>query len=161
FGSDPWRFAMDDSATPRRKSPLMLIVLVGLGVLAPVAGGAALILSMKQATTTPPVRSAEQVKDIDKKVDRFCGSCHKVPPPDIFPRSAWKTEVEQSYGFADRFKPMKNLPPIEAVIKWFEERAPLELPPANIQYSARPFPIHYEAAHLAGLPDAQPPVISN
>src|SRR5262249_21889334 len=39
--------------------------------------------------------------------------------------------------------------------------APLELPPANIQYADHSFPIHYETVHLAGLPDAQPPVISN
>jgi hypothetical protein len=138
---------------------MLLVVLAGL-LLAPVAGAVVLIFSMKQ-TVGPPTRSAEPVQNLDKKIDRFCGSCHKVPPPDTFPRSAWKMEVEQGYGFSDRFKPMKNLPPVEAVIKWYEERAPLELPPADIHYADQPFPVTYECVHLAGLSEYQPPVISN
>jgi FG-GAP-like repeat len=71
----------------------------------------------------PPLREAtfEQVR-------QFCGvGCHGYPPPDSFPRSAWRKEVEQGFHFANRATPGHRGPSLEGVIAYYENRAPLEL----------------------------------
>src|SRR5262249_20324870 len=37
------------------------------------------------------------------QVHQFCGACHAYPPPDTFPRSAWRREVRQGYDLFARF----------------------------------------------------------
>src|SRR5438309_583222 len=34
-----------------------------------------------------------------RQVHQFCGACHAYPPPDSFPRSAWRKQVRQGYDF--------------------------------------------------------------
>ena len=59
--------------------------------------------------------------DLDKQLNTICSHCHAYPPADTFPRSAWKEEVEQAYRFAADAKMPTALPPIDSVIKYFEE----------------------------------------
>src|SRR5215475_10616576 len=63
--------------------------------------------------------------DLVQQVHAFCGACHAYPPPDTFPRDAWKMEVERGYlFFADSLRPLRRPPPFEATVKYYEERAP-------------------------------------
>ncbi len=72
----------------------------------------------------PPLREAS-----GQQVRQFCGvACHPYPPPDSFPRWAWRKEVEQGFYFAERSRPDLPRPSLESVIAYYENRAPLELP---------------------------------
>jgi FG-GAP-like repeat len=114
------------------------------------------------APTTPTIAHSEPVEDVTPKIERFCGYCHKFPPPDAFPRSAWKMEVERGFQFHDRFgTSKKDVPPIDAAVKYFEDRAPIELPPADIQYASHPYPIRFEPMPLPELAVSEAPAISN
>jgi hypothetical protein len=63
------------------------------------------------------------------EVHTFCGTaCHAYPPPDSFPRSAWRNEVEQGFFFAGHFRPDLGGPSLESVVAYYENRAPGELP---------------------------------
>jgi hypothetical protein len=70
----------------------------------------------------PPEAASEQVR-------QFCGvACHAYPPPDSFPRWAWRKEVDQGFYFANQKRPDLPAPSLESVIAYYENRAPLELP---------------------------------
>ncbi len=78
-------------------------------------------------SAVPPV--APQEADAER-VHQFCGvACHAYPPPDSFPRSAWRREVKQAY---DLFRASKlafvDFPSQEGVALYYEHRAPEELP---------------------------------
>jgi hypothetical protein len=55
-------------------------------------------------------------------------ACHGYPPPESFPRWAWRKEVEQGFYFAGRDRPDLHGPALESVVAYYENRAPLELP---------------------------------
>jgi hypothetical protein len=77
--------------------------------------------------TMPPL-SPEATSE---EVHRICGDCHAYPPPETLPRSAWRKEVRQGYDFLRQdAKPGGALPPLEAVVQYYERRAPasLEIP---------------------------------
>jgi hypothetical protein len=138
-------------------------LLAAAGVIALVVWGVAgESFGRKKDAPPPPVRSTTATKDIVQRIDRFCGSCHKVPPADTFPQAYWRYEIEQSYEFNERFgRPAKDLPPIEAVIRHYEENAPHELAPPHIEYSASPYPVQFEPGSIAGPPNSSPPALSN
>jgi hypothetical protein len=63
------------------------------------------------------------------EVRQFCGAaCHAYPPPETFPRSAWRQEVRQAYDFFRDSDLPADYPPQESVALYYERRAPLELP---------------------------------
>jgi hypothetical protein len=76
----------------------------------------------------PPEATAEQVHQL-------CGACHAYPPPDSFPRTDWRKEVSQGYDFfhQDPSYRIDNYPPLEGVVRYYENRAPeaLKLLPRN------------------------------
>jgi FG-GAP-like repeat len=103
-------------------------------------------------------------REVSERTHVFCGHCHAYPPPDTFPRSAWKYEVEQAYHFFELYSPPIHPPPIDAVVKHYEDAAPLELPPADIERATTPLPVGFEAIRFPpppGLPEGAGPVISN
>ena len=48
----------------------------------------------------PPEATAEQVR-------QACTGCHAYPPPESFPRSAWRKEVKQGTIHAARFSDIR------------------------------------------------------
>jgi len=117
---------MNDVPARSAKIALWLLALAGGGLV--VAAGARLFFYKPTAEpSAAPVVSAPD-KDIDAHVHEFCGHCHAFPPPETFPRSAWKYEVEQGYGFFELYSPPLHAPPIDAVVNYFQDRAPAELP---------------------------------
>lgn len=83
-------------------------------------------------------------------VQSFCAQCHPAPPPDVFPRDAWRRELKRVYGFV-RDSPKGRLdvayPSLEAVVRYYQARAPEELPWPGIEYAATPLPVRFETRH--------------
>lgn len=106
----------------------------------------------------PPPRA---VGNISEQVHRFCSACHAYPPPDTFPRSVWKLEVERGFEFFARSSLAMPAPSMDDIIKYYEERAPLELPFIRPKLANTPMPVRFEPIHIAGPPGTSPPAVSN
>jgi hypothetical protein len=74
----------------------------------------------------PPVQDI--VEATQAQVEHFCAACHLLPPPDTFPRDRWDHEVEQGYRFYRQSKLKLDVPPQQAVLKWYQNRAPESFP---------------------------------
>jgi hypothetical protein len=113
--------------------------------------------------------NAPQAVEADAgKVRRLCSACHAYPPPDSFPRSAWREEVVRAYGFieqrADRdpeWAGTYKAPPVGSVIAFFENRAPLELPPLARMPASGPCPVRLRRHDLVVPGLAEDPAVSN
>ena len=112
----------------------------------------------------PPVVLPAPSHDLAQRTKVFCSSCHLDPPPDTYPRSAWKEEIERMYEFyAQSGRPLQP-PYIDHVIKYYEDRAPTQLPPADIRPAGSPLPFQLLCTNypaFAGPPVVTPPHISN
>ena len=84
-----------------------------------------------------------------------CGACHAYPPADTFPRKYWRTEVERGFKFFETSGQALKAPPIESVIRYYEERAPQQLPEASWPAPSRPLGVRFERVSYPGpdIPD--------
>src|SRR5215470_1139343 len=89
----------------------------------------------------PPVTPPKPPADLEAQVKLVCTHCHAFAPAETFPRSAWKEEVEQAYRFAAGATMPAPMPPIDSVVKYFEDRAPDRLPAAEFTKSDTPLPV--------------------
>src|SRR5262249_49760825 len=82
--------------TPRAGRPGLSAV--AIAAVAALAVGAYVLFGDRDVespgNTPAPVEEASA-----QQVHQFCGACHAYPPPDSFPRFAWRKEVEQGYKF--------------------------------------------------------------
>ena len=79
---------------------------VGVIALAAVLVGLGAWLSIRALRGTPaagtssdsaaPAAAAEATSE---QVHSVCATCHAYPPPESFPRSAWRKEVKQGFEF--------------------------------------------------------------
>jgi hypothetical protein len=77
-------------------------------------------------------------------VRQFCGTaCHAYPPPETFPRAAWRLEVKQAYDFFRQSNLATDFPSQEAVALYYEHRAPEELPLVTKEKPGRPSPVSF------------------
>ncbi|MHB1423333.1 MAG: FG-GAP repeat domain-containing protein [Gemmataceae bacterium] len=107
----------------------------------------------------PPTVTPTATPNLPQRVHLFCGACHEDPPPDTFPRSAWKSLVERMYlTFNESGRPLRP-PPIEEVVRYFEDKAPPALPPADIRYADHPLKVRFDAADYPLFPP--PPNVSS
>jgi hypothetical protein len=147
------------------REPMRWGVWIGVlaALLAAAGGGVALYFSVSSVPPPPPARPAAVVEtgDVTDKVHRFCAACHAYPPPETFPRFAWKDEVERGFIFFRESGMTLEAPPIDAVVKHYEDRAPEKLPLPNLEPAATPPPVRFERVDLPGLPELSPPAISN
>jgi hypothetical protein len=95
------------------------------------------------------------------KIDYFCSQCHAYPQPEIFPRAAWKGEVEQAFQFFKESNRTTQAPPLEDVIRHYEEGAPLELPLPALARATGPLPVRFEKIGCPNVPQVSAPGISN
>jgi hypothetical protein len=109
----------------------------------------------------PPAAPPPPPADFDKQVNVFCTRCHAFPPADTFPRWAWKEEVDQAYRFAAAADLPLVPPPIDNVVKYFEDRAPDELPPAVFEKSDTPLPVRSRRSACPSLALSEGVAISN
>lgn len=133
---------------------LGLVALIG-------AAGAGVYLFSRPAEVIPDPVLPESEQDVSAQVYSFCAACHPYSPADTFPRFAWKGEVERAYTFFGKSTLRMTPPPIGAVVKYYEDRAPVELPPAKIERATTPLPVRLERYGIAPLAGTSPPAISN
>ena len=113
-----------------------------------------LLLAGCQGSTEPPpspsspvptASSSDPPADLEQRIQQFCGAtCHAYPPPDTFPREHWRMEVERAYGFFERSGLAITPPRMADVIRYYQERAPEQLPPLSVTYAREPLPIRWE-----------------
>jgi hypothetical protein len=127
--------------------------LVGVSclVLAGLAAAAVYVGFFKSTSPTnvspsPSLPAAASVQEAtSEQVHQFCGSCHAYPPPDTFPRAAWKHEVLRGYDFFEEMSAHPwGAPPVNGVIAYYENRAPDVLPPLPPVADAGPLPLRFE-----------------
>ncbi len=113
---------------------------VGAGVLILAAGVA--IYSVTQSERDEPAEpfaASEVAAASSEEVHRICAACHAYPPPETFPKSAWRKEVKQGYDFFHKDLSYRfDYPPLESVVKYYESRAPEALPIAFRPQAAKP-----------------------
>ncbi len=143
---------MNDAHSPR---PRRLGFVLGVAGLAAVA---AMSASCGGGPTgaPPSVEAARPVGDIGAQVHQFCGHCHAYPPPDSFPRHAWKEEVEQGYRFFGLANLPLQAPPIDEVVKYYESRAPAELPLAVFDRATHPLGVQFARTPCPAAPYRTP-----
>jgi hypothetical protein len=95
------------------------------------------------------------------QIQHFCSSCHAFPPADSFPRAAWKQEVEQAYGFFKQSRLAMQPPPQEAVVRWYENLAPEELPEPVIERATEPLSLRLRRTPFAPAAQAPAPSVAN
>jgi hypothetical protein len=135
-----------------------LVALCGLGFLTAGVAVAGWFLhrSGKGEPIPPPEPAATEaasLKTLGEQIHQACTACHAYPSPTSFPRWAWRSEIDQAYGFIETLKPELNPPPKERVIDYFENRAPLELPRARVEYAATPFRTGFDRTNAPPYPD--------
>src|SRR5947209_601209 len=128
--------AMTDVLPARRsrRVPWLLALaaaaLLGAGAAVYVLRGASLTAPPPPPPSPAPLVVQAAPADVTAQAHQFCGACHAYPPPDSFPRAAWKGEVERGFRFAAQSDVRLKVPPFGQILHHFEERAPEELPPA-------------------------------
>ncbi len=109
--------------------------------------------------STPSPSKTARLEIDELVVVQFCGNCHRFPEPGSFARHEWRGEVEKAYAIhRDSGRYDLRPPPREAVIAWYESRAPESLvfnpgeqlvgrdTPGSLQFTARPIPAPDELA---------------
>jgi hypothetical protein len=123
-----------------------LLVLAG-------AGGAVFYFQGGPDSPPPPPPGPPEVPTASSAtVHTFCGACHAYPPAETFPRKYWRAEVERGYRFFERSGMPLQAPPIEGVVRYYEERAPEELSAAVFPPDAGPPGVAFQKAGPPGPP---------
>lgn len=122
---------MSDDPRQASRLPIWLQYLVlFLTILATLGGVAYALLAPRSAPAPEETVGAEPPEATAEEVHRLCAACHAYPPPDTFPKSAWRKEVKQGYDFFHKDPSYRfAYPPLEAVVRYYENRAPESLPP--------------------------------
>jgi len=98
----------------------------------------------------------------DPVVEKFCSTCHVLPPADVEPRGAWASKIQEMYGYAEGQRPWPKtaIPSIEAAIDYWTVRAPvaLTLPTDATGTPPSPIPFQRRTVELPGVPS--PPAVS-
>jgi FG-GAP-like repeat len=95
------------------------------------------------------------------EVHQFCGACHAYPPPESFPKHLWRKEVKGGYDFFRRSTRALASPSAEAVVLYYENRAPAELLLPAPTYAVGPCPVRFEKTDLALPGEMRSPAVSN
>ncbi len=157
---------MGDLAERRRKRGLGLALLAVLALSTTAAAAyiyAAYFYFGRPVPDDPPAARpiSPQSYLARSRIEYFCSTCHAYPPPDSFPRAAWKEELEKAYQIIAQANLDLKPPPMDQVLKYYEESAPLELPVPVIPRATSPLPLHFQRTASPALAQAPVPGISN
>jgi hypothetical protein len=130
------------------------LALLAIGL---VAAGCSRPVPAPTTAAAPVTQATERTASIQQ----FCTACHALPPPETFPRSVWRYEVEQAFRFYSRSALTVRAPPSAEVVRYFEDRAPEELPEAKWQTAAGPPPVTFDRTGYRGPPHPVPPAVAN
>lgn len=109
----------------------------------------------------PPRASSAVTEASPKQVHSFCGACHAYPPPETFPRSAWRKEVEQGYDFLRDSTLAMPYPSLESVVRYYEARAPLELPLPRSENAPGELPLRFNRQGFRSADGGTFPAVTN
>jgi hypothetical protein len=140
------------NAETRRHSGAAVAALVG------VIAACGCLSGSSDKGATPASRPAEASA---AQVHEFCGACHGYPPPDSFPRSSWRKEVEQGYQFFKSSRLALDPPALESVVGYYEDRAPEALPPLEQAEAASPPPVQFTCSSFGTAHADTAPAVSN
>lgn len=109
---------------------------------------------------TVPAATAEATPE---QVHSLCGACHAYPPPETFPRSAWRKEVQQGFDFLrdSTLASSRPHPSLESVVRYYEARAPLELPLPRPESAPGEVPIRFNRLGFRSADGGTFPAVSN
>ena len=96
-----------------------------------------------------------------EQVHALCGACHAYPPPETFPRSAWRKEVKQGYDFLRDSTLALPYPPMESVVRYYETRAPLELPLPRSENAPGEVPLRFNRQGFRSADGGTFPAVTN
>ncbi len=123
-----------------------------------------------QAPSVPPPPASKVVKTVEEtpvsapvteaRVRAFCGDCHAYPPPDTFPRANWPFEVRRGFDFFRQSDKKLDAPPVEAVVAYYESKAPEAFPVLPVTESERG-PVAFRRREVNGPRSPRPSAISN
>ena len=101
------------------------------------------LLGTPAAETAPATAVPAAAEATPEQVHSLCGACHAYPPPEAFPRSAWRKEVKQGYDFLRHSTLAGPYPSQESVVRYYETRAPLELPLPRVENAPGEVPLRF------------------
>ena len=96
-----------------------------------------------------------------EQVHSLCGACHAYPPPESFPRSAWRKEVKQGYDFLRDSTLALPYPSLESVVRYYETRAPLELPLPRSENAPGEVPLRFNRQGFRSADGGTFPAVTN
>ena len=103
---------------------------------------------------------AEPAEATEDQVRSMCVGCHVYPPPDSFPKSAWRKEVKQAFDFFhDDPKYRTAHPSLESVTRYYESRAPESLPFVQRISGLTP-PVSFDRKTTRPTPAGTPPGVA-
>jgi hypothetical protein len=126
----------------------------GIALLA-VAVGGTLFWTLRYDRESEPLASPPPPKSISAQVREFCGACHQVPAADVLPAFAWKGEIELMYELLRESGRPITPPNVDEVTRYYEDKAPLELPPARFERSTTPYGIRFEKVDMPLAPHSE------
>jgi hypothetical protein len=149
---------MTDPVPPQRSGRSWWLAAVAL-----LAVGAVFWSCRPSAPGEEPVPADVAHQGDGAEVRRFCGTaCHAYPPPDIFPRATWRFEVQQAYNlFRESDLQYKGFPSQEAVARYYEGRAPVELPLVKPPPATHALPVSFRRRDFPFPERAVAPAISH
>lgn len=151
------------SDTPARPWKLWPLAVVAV---AAAAGGLAYAVYLTSPVgTREPAEVAlgpEPAEASEEEVRRVCAACHAYPPPDTFPRPAWRKEVKQGYDFFHADPSYRDpAPPLEAVVRYYEKRAPEALADPARPPASHPPAFRFAARAAPGPADGRSPGVTH
>ncbi len=88
-------------------------------------------------------RTEQEIAEGERHAQTICASCHRVPAPDVLPRTMWGDNIARMFLLSlDKPAPVigppgsiakavKMRPDWDAIVRYYEARAPQQLPPAD------------------------------
>jgi hypothetical protein len=113
--------------------------------------------------TQPPGGPSIHISQSDQLIEKFCSTCHVLPPADCEPRHLWAEKIQEMYDYATSDRPWSgdDMPSIQEATRYWASRAPeqLELPAEITGSPPSPLPFRRHEIWLDGIDG--PPAISN
>jgi hypothetical protein len=105
-----------------------------------------------EPATAPLAATIAADKVTEKDIHDFCAACHVFPDPSSFPRAEWKEQIRLAYKFSAMpglKRPPESqkvpVPPMDAVVKWYQDRAPEKVAQATGDLDAPgPLPVKFQ-----------------
>ena len=94
-----------------------------------------------------------------EQVDRTCGTCHSLPPPELFSKLDWPHEVDRGFRFLRENPVPVDAPSFASVVAFYQRRAPELLPMLERTVPPHEFPVQFgHTGYRPTLPLSSPGV---